>query len=79
MEYSTITISVRVKKKLEELKGDLNWDEFLEKIADEMRKIKRIRAAKKLLKDFPLSDEEAEMILNSIEESRKLWKARKGK
>lgn len=78
MEYSTITISVRVKRKLEELKGNLNWDEFLEKIADEMRKIKRIRAAKNLLKEFPLSDEEAEIILNSIEERRKLWKAKKG-
>lgn len=77
MEYTTITISTKLKRKLEAIKGDLSWDEFLDKIAEEMIKERRIRSAEKLLKKFPLSKEECNFILKVFENSRVLLKKKK--
>jgi len=74
MEYTTITVSQKIKRKLESIKGDLSWDEFLEKIADEILKTKRIKTAEEFMKKFSLSEEECEFILKSLEESRSRWK-----
>ncbi|MGQ4915733.1 MAG: antitoxin VapB family protein [Candidatus Asgardarchaeia archaeon] len=74
MKYTSITISTALKKKLEKLKGNLSWEEFFNTIAEELRRKEKESAAKEFLREFSLTEEEAEFILKSVEESRKRWK-----
>jgi predicted CopG family antitoxin len=55
MEQTTITVSVEVKRRLAQAKGDRSWDDFLSEVADERldeaivlaeRRLEELRAQK---------------------------------
>ena len=73
-KYATISVPVEVKKRLEELKGDKNWGEFLLETCSEGQRAKSIRALKELRK--LLSDKELEAIHESSREFRENFKLR---
>ena len=43
-KYVTISVPVNVKKRLEKLKGDMDWGEFLLKLCDEYERFSREKA-----------------------------------
>ncbi|HDH07324.1 MAG TPA: hypothetical protein ENF87_03030 [Thermoproteales archaeon] len=47
---TTITISTKTKRLLEDLKGDESWDTFLFKLAVEFQRLKRERNRRELSK-----------------------------
>lgn len=67
--YATISVPVEVKKRLEKLKGNLEWGEFLMKLCDEYEKLKREKAFRELTSI--LSDNDLKRI---EEESRRFRK-----
>jgi len=76
MKYTTITVSKRVKERLNKLRGDASWDEFFSKIVERLEKEKRVRAAKEFLKKYKLSEKEAEKLIKLVEEGRGNWRFR---
>jgi len=74
MSVTTITINVKTKQMLEKLKGRKSWDKFLRELAMEYERIRRIKYAEKYLEERPMSDEEAQKILEFVEESRESWR-----
>ena len=51
-KYTTISISMDVKKMLDNLRGDKNWSEFLRDLVLENMRLKRILAARKIQERF---------------------------
>jgi len=73
-KYATISVRVEVKKRLEEIKGDKDWSEFLLETCSEGQRAKSKEALKKLRE--LLSDEELEAIRESSREFRENFKLR---
>ena len=70
----TISVPVEVKKRLEELKGDKDWGEFLLETCSEGQRAKSKKALAELRK--LLSDEDLEAIRESSKEFRENFKLR---
>ena len=73
-KYATISVPVEVKKRLEELKGDKDWGEFLLETCSEGQQAKSKKALKELRQ--LLSDEDLEAIRESSKEFRENFKLR---
>jgi len=73
-KYATISVPVEVKKRLEELKGDKDWGEFLLDSCTEGQRIKGKRAFEKLR--TLLTDDDLENISKSNKEFRENFKLR---
>ena len=68
--YVTISVPVEVKKRLEKLKGSLDWGTFLLKLVEEYEHCKKEKAFKKLTEILTIED------LNEIEASYKNFRKR---
>ncbi len=68
-KFSTIPVSVEVKKILEKAKGERTWDEFLISLLKTANLARRLHAAEELEKRF--DDDLERAIKESIEESRR--------
>lgn len=55
---STIPVSVETKKKLESMKGEKTWDEFLDELANMMRLENRLKYRKKMRELLEMEYEE---------------------
>ena len=73
-KYATISVPVEVKKRLEELKGDKDWGEFLLETCTEGKRFKSKKALAELRQ--LLSDEDLEAIRESSKEFRENFKLR---
>jgi hypothetical protein len=73
-KYSTISVPVRVRKVLEEAKGEEEWGDFLLGLYMESRRLKSKEAFEKLAK--VLTEEELNRILESSEEFKKGFELR---
>ncbi len=58
-KYTTISVLVHVKKQLDLLRGDMDWSEFLIKLVEENRRLKRIIAARSIQERFNESIEKS--------------------
>lgn len=72
--YSTISVSVDVKKALEQAKGEKEWGDFLLDLYTQATKARRIKAFEKLSEK--LSDADLETISKSSREFREGLKLR---
>ncbi|MEX2701993.1 MAG: antitoxin VapB family protein [Candidatus Baldrarchaeota archaeon] len=70
--YTTITIKREVKEKLEKLKKNKSWDEFLMNLLNEYVKLKKIEATKKLENSF--TKEELETLEDIVKREKLKWK-----
>ncbi len=73
-KYATISVRVEVKKRLEEMKGDKDWSEFLLDSCTEGRRLKGKKAFEELRK--LLTDEDLENMRKSSKEFRENFKLR---
>jgi predicted CopG family antitoxin len=73
-KYATISVRIEVKKRLEELKGDKEWSEFLLDSCTEGQRLKGKKAFEELRK--LLTDEDLEAIRKSSKEFRENFKLR---
>jgi predicted CopG family antitoxin len=73
-KYATISVKVEVKKRLEEMKGDKDWSEFLLDSCTECRRLKGKKAFEELRK--LLTDEDLENMRKSSKEFRENFKLR---
>ena len=73
-KYATISVPVKVKKILQEMKGDKEWGEFLLDSCTESRTVKGKKAFEELRK--LLTDEDLENIRKSSKEFRENFKLR---
>ena len=73
-KYATISVPVEVKKRLEEMKGDKEWAEFLLDSCTESQRIKGKKAFEELRR--LLTDEDLEAIRKSSREFRENFKLR---
>ncbi len=73
-KYVTISVPVEVKKRLEQMKGDKEWGEFLLDSCTEGQKLKGKKAFEGLR--HILTDEDLETIRKSSKEFRKNFKLR---
>ncbi len=73
-KYATISVPVEVKKRLEEMKGDKDWGEFLLDSCTENRQLKGKKAFEELRK--LLTEEDLEAIRESSKELRENFKLR---
>ncbi len=73
-KYATISVPVEVKKRLEEMKGEKNWGEFLLETCTEGQKVKSKKALEELRKI--LTKEDLENIRQSSKEFRENFKFR---
>ncbi len=73
-KYATISVPVEVKKKLEEMKGEKEWGEFLLETCTEGQNIKSKKSLAELRK--LLTDEDLEAIRESSKEFRENFKLR---
>ena len=73
-KYATISVPVEVKKRLEELKGDKEWGEFLLNMCTEGQRLKGKKALEELRQ--LLSDEDLVAIRESSKEFRENFKLR---
>ena len=69
-KYTTIPVLVEVKKKLEKLRGDLDWSEFLSRLVEENFLLKKIVAARSIQERF--SSDVEKSVKESIACMRKL-------
>ena len=67
MTYTTIPVKREVKKRLEHLKGDKDWSDFLNELVEEVEEIRREKAFKELR-------EEVLPYLDEVEESRRRFR-----
>ena len=51
-KYVTISVPVEVKKRMERLKGNMGWGEFLLKLCEEYERLKREKKFRELVKVF---------------------------
>ena len=73
-KYATISVPVEVKKRLEEMKGDKEWGEFLLESCTESQRLKGKKAFEELRR--LLTDEDLEAIRKSSKEFRENFKLR---
>jgi predicted CopG family antitoxin len=73
-KYATISVRIEVKKRLEELKGDKEWSEFLLDSCTEGQRLKGKKAFEELRK--LLTEEDLEAIRKSSKEFRENFKLR---
>jgi hypothetical protein len=73
-KYATISVPVEIKKRLEEMKGDKEWGEFLLDSCTEGQRIRGKKAFEELRK--LLTDEDLEVIRKSSKEFRENFKLR---
>ncbi|MGD6807421.1 MAG: antitoxin VapB family protein [Candidatus Bathyarchaeia archaeon] len=73
-KYATISVPIEVKKRLEELKGEKDWGEFLLEACTEARRLKGKKAFEELRK--LLTEEDLETIRKSSKEFRENFKLR---
>ena len=73
-KYATISVPVEVKKRLEEMKGDKEWGEFLLDSCTESQRLKGKKAFEELRR--LLTDEDLEAIRKSSKEFRENFKLR---
>ena len=73
-KYATISVPVEVKKRLEEMKGDKEWGEFLLDSCTERERLKGKEAFEELRK--LLTDEDLEAMRKSSKEFRENFKLR---
>ena len=73
-KYATISVPVEIKKRLEELKGEKEWGEFLLDTCTEGQRLKSKKALEQLRK--LLSKEDIEAIRESSKEFRENFKFR---
>jgi predicted CopG family antitoxin len=73
-KYATISVPIEVKKRLEELKGEREWGEFLLDSCTEGQRLKGKKAFEELRK--LLTDEDLEAIRKSSKEFRENFKLR---
>lgn len=58
MAITTIPVKVETKKRLEGMKGDKTWDEFLDELANLMRLEKRLKYRKRMKELLEMGYEE---------------------
>ena len=51
-KYTTIPVLVEVKERLNSLRGDLDWNEFLISLVEENIRLKRMLAARRIQERF---------------------------
>jgi hypothetical protein len=73
-KYATISVPIEVKKRLEELKGEKDWGEFLLDTCTEGQRAKSKKALEELRK--LLSKEDIEAMRESSKEFRENFKLR---
>lgn len=73
-KYVTISVPVNVKKRLEKLKGDMDWGEFLLKLCDEYERFSREKAFLELVE--LLNEKDLEHIEKASKEFRKNFRLR---
>lgn len=73
-KYATISVPVEVKKRLEEMKGDKEWGEFLLDSCTEGQRLKGKKAFEELR--HLLTEEDLENIRKSSKEFRENFKLR---
>jgi len=73
-KYVTISVPVNVKKRLEKLKGDMDWGEFLLKLCDEYERFSREKAFLELVE--LLDEKDLEHIEKASKEFRKNFRLR---
>jgi hypothetical protein len=73
-KYATISVPVEIKKRLEEMKGNKEWGEFLLDSCTEGQRIKGKKSFEELRK--LLTDEDLEAIRKSSKEFRENFKLR---
>lgn len=73
-KYATISVPVEVKKRLEELKGEKEWGEFLLETCTEGKRLKGKKAFEELRQ--LLTEEDLEAIRESSREFRENFKLR---
>ena len=71
-KYATISVPEHVKIKLEKLKGNRDWGEFLLKLCEEYEKLKREKSFIELIK--LLNDEDLKRIEEESKEFRRNFK-----
>ena len=69
-KYTTIPVLVNVKEQLDSIRGGIEWSEFLIKLVEENKKLKRILAAKSIQERFNADIEKN--VKESIEHMRGL-------
>ncbi len=73
-KYATISVPVEVKKRLEEMKGEKDWGEFLLETCTEAQRLRGKKAFEELRK--LLTKEDLETIRESSKEFRENFKLR---
>ena len=73
-KYATISVPVEVKKRLEELKGEKEWGEFLLETCNEGQRLKSKKALEELRK--LLTEEDLKAMRESSKEFRENFKLR---
>ncbi len=73
-KYATISVPVEVKKRLEKMKGDKEWGEFLLNSCTESQKLKGKKAFEELRQ--LLTEEDLENMRKSSKEFRENFKLR---
>ena len=73
-KYATISVPVEVKKRLEEIKGEKEWGEFLLEMCTEGRRLKGKKAFEELRQ--LLTEEDLKAMRESSKEFRENFKLR---
>lgn len=73
-KYATISVPIFVKKRLEKLKGDMDWGDFLLMLCDEYEKFSKEKAFNDLV--GILNEDDLKRIEESMSEFRKNFKLR---
>ena len=73
-KYATISVPVEIKKRLEEIKGEKEWGEFLLEICTERQQLKGKKAFEELRQ--LLTEEDLKAIRESSKEFRENFKLR---
>ena len=73
-KYATISVPIEVKKRLEELKGEKDWGEFLLETCNEGQRLKSKKALEELRK--LLTKEDLKAMRESSKEFRENFKLR---
>jgi len=76
MNFSTITVSVKIKKRLMKLKGKKSWDEFFEEIIEQLETSILVKEAKKFQSEFKLDEKTAKEMLDLLRAKRREWRFR---
>lgn len=73
MENTTISVSKHVKKKLERLRGDKTWNEFLLELMEKVDRERKKESARKFVERYKLNDEEAAKLKELTQKRREEW------